>query len=127
MSRFPYNHVCDIFAIAKANDATVDNAMNMFLNNVEDAYVENDPYFYHGADHLDYKELHDKYLVPMQEAAPTSWMSNITNEFRLEIINPNYKELTGLWVAGDTAGLQARVDEIVAEIDAKKAAEAEET
>ena len=78
---FPYEYINEILDIARANDKSWDIGLNMFINNVQDAYVEDDQYFYHGADQLDYKELYDKYLKDRMHDSPNSWYSDITNEF----------------------------------------------
>lgn len=51
------NYINEIRNIACVNNVSMDIALNMFVNNIEDALVENDEYFYHGADHADYKAL----------------------------------------------------------------------
>ena len=57
---FPYEYCAEVMDIANANDKSWDIGLNMFLNNVQDAYQkETDPYWYSGADQLDYKALND--------------------------------------------------------------------
>lgn len=51
------NYVNEINAIAMANDKPWDVGRDMFINNIEDAGREDDQYFYHGADEVDYKAL----------------------------------------------------------------------
>ena len=95
MATFPYaDYTPEILGIARQNNVQWDIGLDMLLNNIQDAYVENDPYFYHGADHLDYKKLHDTY--------PGCWdgavRADITNGFKTWY-RANMKNIIPLWQA----------------------------
>ena len=51
------DYMPEIFAIAVANNVDFDVAMDMFLNNIQDAGKKDDQYFYEGAKYFNYLEL----------------------------------------------------------------------
>lgn len=60
----------EILAIARENRVSWDVGLDMFLNNVQDAGREEDPYVYRGADQVDYAGLRRRWeaLTPLQRA-----------------------------------------------------------
>ena len=66
----------EISAISKANgNVGIGVATDMFLNNIKDANVEDDQYYYGGAGHLDYEALQPHYeeLVKGKAAFLEDW------------------------------------------------------
>lgn len=57
---FPYEYVIECLDIANANNMSWDIGLDMFLNNIRDIQLHKegkDPYWYPGADQLDYEAL----------------------------------------------------------------------
>lgn len=102
---FPYNYINEILAIARKNHKSWDVGLNMFINNCKDAYAENDPYVYHGADELDYKKIHDTEIAAEIRENGPAWEPILNNEF-MKVYRANHAEIVRLHQAGDKAGLK---------------------
>ena len=98
---FPYEYLPEILAIAKENKVSWDIGFNMFTKNIKDANVPDDPYFYHGADELNYAEI----LAEHPEVTEPEAMSKMTNEFN-DWYRENIQAIQAMYAQGDTEGLR---------------------
>ena len=102
MYKFPNSHICDVLDIAAANHADTDVAFRMFMNNVDDAFVENDPYVYKGAVGVDWKKLHA--IAPRKG---TQEYADMCNKYDADF-DANNEKIIELWQAQKTLTGEAK-------------------
>ena len=102
MYKFPNSHICDVLDIAAANHADTDVAFRMFMNNVDDAFVENDPYVYNGAVGVDWKKLHA--IAPRKG---TQEYADMCNKYDADF-DANNEKITELWQAQKTLSVEGK-------------------
>lgn len=93
-----HEHVNEILDIAAANNRSWDEGARMFLNNCQDAGMEGDQAFYHGADGVDYAALHQ--VCPARGTAEAAGMLNAF----IEDYRAREDAIIRLRAAGDTEG-----------------------
>ena len=98
---FPCEYLPEILSIARENNVSYRIGLDMFLNNVMDEDEENDQYFYHGADELDYGAIHDAHPEVDNPAMNAAIINNFNTWYR-----DNKDTIVPMLKSGDIEGLR---------------------